>query len=115
MTGNVNITQPMDLGVSIFDNISTGIFFTFISPTGIRPTGLCVKISKDEMYDFTRRTKHVVTDDMKLADIQIMTINMMASPDYGPSLKKSYDDKFIRTKTLEFPGEDAKSEKDCSE
>lgn len=108
MTGNVSITQPMDLGVSIFDNISTGIFFTFINPAEAQSTGLCVKISKDEIYDFTRRTKHVVTDDMKLMDIQIMTINMTASPDYGPSLKKSYDDKLYH----KYSDEDTK--KDCA-
>lgn len=92
MTGNVSITQPINLGISIFDRISTGTFFRFINPTGVQPTGLCVKISKDEIYDFTSRTKHSVTNDMKLMDIQVMAVNMVACPDCGPSLKKSYNE-----------------------
>lgn len=106
MTGNVSITQPMDLGISIFDNISTGIFFTFINPAEAQSTGLCVKISKNELFDFTRRIKYDVTDAMKLMDLQIMTIDMTASPNYGPSMKKSYDDKLYRKYSDEDAGED---------
>ena len=106
MTGNVSITQPMDLGISIFDRISTGTFFTFIHPTGVQPTGLCFKISKDELFDFKRRVKHEATDDLKLLDIQVMTVDMAARPDCGPSLKKSYDDKINRNPTDEDAGED---------
>lgn len=114
MLGNVIINQPSDLGIGSFDRINRGTFFKFISPTGVQPTGLCVKISKEELFDFKRQIKYEA-GDMKLMDVQIMAVNITARPDYGPSLRTSYDDKFIRTKTLEFPGEDAKSENDCSE
>ena len=62
MTGNVSITQPMDLGISIIDNISTGIFFTFINPAEAQSTGLCVKISKDEIYDLFVNQKKTINE-----------------------------------------------------